>query len=99
MATRRLSPSRAPSPAGRVTCPKCRSRLEVFETPSGAKTVSVLALGPPVESHAKALERFIAPESGPDITCPACELRIDPAAPYLSRLTDQPFGRAKLPRE
>ena len=69
----------------------------MFETPSGGKTVSVLALGAPVESRAKALERFIAPESGPDILCPACDMRIDPAAPYLSRLTDQPFGRTKLP--
>ena len=97
MASRKQQQSRAPAPAGRVTCPKCRSRLEVFESPSGAKTVSVLALGLSVESHAKALERFIAPESGPDILCPACDLRIDPAAPYLSRLTDRPFGRPKLP--
>ena len=97
MTTRKQQPVRAPAPAGRLTCPKCRSRLEVFETPSGAKTVSVLVLGALVESRAKALERFIGPESGPDIVCPACDLRIDPAAPYLSRLTDQPFGRVKLP--
>ena len=82
--------------AGRLTCPKCRSRLEVFETSSGGRTVSVLAFGLAVETHAKALERFIPPDVGPDITCPACDVRIDPAAP-LTRLTDQPFGRRFFP--
>jgi hypothetical protein len=71
------SPSRA---TGRVTCPNCRSRLEIFETPSGGRTVSVIALGANVD--AKALERFMAPGDGPEVVCPACNLRLDPASPY-----------------
>ena len=35
----------------------------------------------------KALERFMAPDSGPDLICPACNHKIDPAAPY--RATDR----------
>ena len=50
---------RPPAPAGRVTCPRCRSRLEVFDSQSGARTVSVVGLGLAVESKAKALERFL----------------------------------------
>ena len=69
---------------GRVTCPRCRSRLEIFETPSGGRTVSVAGLGATVEP--KALERFMAPDQGPDIICPACNLQIDPAAPYRGEL-------------
>jgi DNA-directed RNA polymerase subunit RPC12/RpoP len=69
---------------GRVTCPKCRSRLEIFETPSGGRTVSVTGVGTTIEP--KALERFMAPDQGPDIVCPACNLQIDPAAPYRGEL-------------
>jgi DNA-directed RNA polymerase subunit RPC12/RpoP len=69
---------------GRVTCPQCRSRLEIFETPSGGRTVSVAGLGTTVEPQA--LERFMAPDEGPDIVCPACKLQIDPAAPYRGEL-------------
>jgi hypothetical protein len=35
---------------------------------------------------AKALERFMAPGEGPEIICPACDLRLDPAAPYRGEL-------------
>jgi hypothetical protein len=52
----------------------------VFETPSGGRTVSVVVLSDRVES--RALERFMAPDQGPEIICPACNNRIDPAAPY-----------------
>jgi uncharacterized protein YbaR (Trm112 family) len=69
---------------GRVTCPQCRSRLEIFETASGGRTVSVAGLGTTVEPQA--LERFMAPDHGPDIVCPACNLQIDPAAPYRGEL-------------
>jgi DNA-directed RNA polymerase subunit RPC12/RpoP len=91
MAIKRSSKSRDIAASGRLTCPKCRSRLEVFDTPGGAKTVSVISLGVAVERHAKALERFISPEAGPDVICPACEVRIDPAAPYIVR--DRVSGR------
>lgn len=66
----------------KLVCPKCRSRLEVLETVSGGRTVSVMGLGDAVSSAAKALELFIAPDAGPDIRCPACEHRFDPASPY-----------------
>jgi len=69
---------------GRVTCPKCRSRLEIFETPSGGRTVSVLGMGTTIEP--KALEHFMGPDEGPDIICPACNLQLDPAAPYRGEL-------------
>ena len=65
---------------GRLTCVNCRSRLEIFETPSGGRTVSVVAIGSLREP--KALERFMAPGEGPDILCPACNVQLDPAAPY-----------------
>jgi uncharacterized protein YbaR (Trm112 family) len=67
-------------PSGRVTCPRCRSRLEIFETPSGGRTVSVAGIGSSLEP--KALERFLGPDEGPDIICPACNLQLDPASPY-----------------
>jgi DNA-directed RNA polymerase subunit RPC12/RpoP len=66
----------------RLVCPRCRSRLEVQETASGGRTVSVLGLGDSVSSSAKALEKFIGPDAGPDISCPACGHRFDPASPY-----------------
>jgi DNA-directed RNA polymerase subunit RPC12/RpoP len=66
----------------RLVCPKCRSRLEVLETTSGARTVSVIGLGDSVGSTAKALETFVGPDAGPDVACPACGDRFDPASPY-----------------
>jgi hypothetical protein len=56
----------------------------VVETPSGARTVSVVALGLTVESYAKAFERFIGPDHGPDLVCPACEGQFDPSTPYIA---------------
>jgi hypothetical protein len=67
--------------AAKVTCPKCGSRLEVVETPSGGRIVSMVALSEGVEP--KQLELFLAPDAGPDITCPACTVRFDPAAPVI----------------
>ena len=75
---------------GRLTCRHCGSRLEVFESQSGAKTISVIALGSLVESSAKALEGFQPPDAGPEIHCPACDSLVDPAAPYRGR--DRPLG-------
>jgi hypothetical protein len=66
----------------RLVCPKCRSRLDVLETASGGRTVSVMGLGDAVSSEAKALELFIGPDAGPDIRCPACDNRFDPASPF-----------------
>ena len=50
--------------------------------------VSIVGLGTSVESTAKALERFIAPDGGADIICPACDRQIDPSAQY--RLHERP---------
>jgi uncharacterized Zn finger protein (UPF0148 family) len=72
------------TPSGRVTCPSCGSRLDVFETRSGARTVSVAVMSTIAEP--KALERFLPPESGPELSCPACDATVDPAAPYRARL-------------
>jgi len=69
----------------KLACPRCRSRLDVIETSSGGRTVSVTGLGASVEQHALALQRFQGPGAGPDIICPACEYRIDPSAPYRAR--------------
>jgi hypothetical protein len=54
----------------------------VLETASGARTVSVIGLGESVSAQPKALELFVSRDSGPDIRCPACHERFDPAAPY-----------------
>jgi DNA-directed RNA polymerase subunit RPC12/RpoP len=68
-------------PAAKVRCPKCASRLEVMETPSGARTVSVVFLAPAVENTAQGLESFMAADAGPELICPACRKRFDPAEP------------------
>jgi hypothetical protein len=56
-------------PPARVRCPECGSRLEVIETPSGARSVSVVVLGSAVESTAHALERFMSHDAGPLLVC------------------------------
>lgn len=66
-------------PAAKLTCPQCRSRLTILETNSGGRIISVVILGLSVERSAKALESFVAPGTGPDIQCPACESWIDPS--------------------
>jgi rubredoxin len=76
----------------KVRCPSCQSRLDVIETPSGARTVSVSFLGASVESTAHALEVFYPPNSGPMVRCPACDYAFDPSEPVhtiprLKRLT------------
>ena len=73
-------------PTYKLTCPYCQSRLEVIETPSGGRTVSVARLSTKVESSAKALERFYGPDAGPDIGCPACVHTLDPRAPHYRTL-------------
>ena len=66
----------------RVRCGRCASQLDVLETRSGGRTVSVAGLGPTVERSPVALERFLPPGSGHDIICPACNAMIDPSAPH-----------------
>jgi uncharacterized protein YbaR (Trm112 family) len=68
-------------PSAKVRCPKCQSRLDVAETASGAKTISVSFLGPSVEESARALERFQMPGADSFLACPACDMRFDPAEP------------------
>jgi DNA-directed RNA polymerase subunit RPC12/RpoP len=68
-------------PPAKVRCPQCGSRLEVIETPSGARTVSVVFLAAAVENTAHGLESFMAPGDGPELICPACRKRFDPAEP------------------
>jgi len=53
--------------------------------------VSIVGLGASVESTAKALERFVAPDGGADIICPACDRHIDPSAQY--RMHARPMTR------
>jgi len=67
--------------AAKTRCPRCQSRLDVFETPSGGRNVSVAFLGPSVETTAAALELFIPRDSGAEIQCPACNGRFDPSGP------------------
>jgi hypothetical protein len=69
-----------PEPA-KTRCPRCQSRLEVLETPSGGRIVSVAFLGVTVETTAAALEVFIPPDGGAEIRCPACDCQFDPAGP------------------
>ena len=84
--------SNSPLDPAKVRCPSCQSRLDVIETPSGARAVSVSFLGASVESTAHALEVFYPPNSGPMVCCPACDYTFDPSEPVhtippLKRLT------------
>lgn len=65
-----------------IRCPNCDSRLDVMETQSGGRIVSVIGLGHSVEQSARALELFLPPGAGPDLTCPACHGRIDTSVPH-----------------
>ena len=80
MTLRNRSTEDVPEPA-KTRCPRCQSRLEVLETPSGGRTVSVAFLGVTVETTAAALEIFIPPDGGAEIRCPACSCQFDPAGP------------------
>ena len=72
----------------KLRCSFCHTLVEVFESPGGARTVSVLILGPSVEATAKALEAFSPPDRRPELPCPACGNFIDPLRPYqLPRLS------------
>lgn len=66
----------------KVRCPQCRSTLEVIETPSGARSVSVAFLGASVESNPHALEIFVGSDRGRELMCPACTVKFDPSEPY-----------------
>ena len=70
------------APTARLRCQHCGSRLDVFDTPSGGRTVSVAGLGVSVEHSAKALERFQATTD--KLLCPACLTEVDVGAPYRS---------------
>jgi DNA-directed RNA polymerase subunit RPC12/RpoP len=77
-----VTPSGSPDPA-KVRCPNCQSRLDVLETPSGGRIVSVAYLGASVEMNAHALERFVPPDGGREVQCPACSKYFDPSGPRL----------------
>ena len=68
----------------KLTCPKCSSRLDIIDTPSGGRIVAVSLLGASVEQNAAALELFQPPDAGPKITCPACGVAFDPSEPHRS---------------
>jgi hypothetical protein len=87
---------RGERPTGRLTCPQCECRLDVFETSSGGRTVSVAVLS--TAADPKALQRFMAPDEGPEIVCPACNVKIDPAAPYRRLKSPLKGGAADLRR-
>src|SRR4051812_29813294 len=89
VAAKRVAAEHPAEPA-RVRCPHCQSRLDVIETPSGGRTVSVFLLGASVEMDASALELFIPPDGGSELRCPACNRHFDPAAPH----TIPPLRRA-----
>jgi hypothetical protein len=76
--------SAADLPVAKLRCPKCHSRLDVIETPSGARTISVTFLGASVEQNARSLETFQGPDAGVLISCPACGTAFDPAEPPSS---------------
>jgi hypothetical protein len=67
--------------SARVRCPRCESRLDVLETSSGGRSVSIIWFGPTVEASARSLETFKGPGEGGDIKCPACHTDFDPSAP------------------
>jgi DNA-directed RNA polymerase subunit RPC12/RpoP len=73
--------TREPATPARIRCDVCHSRLDVLETPSGGRTISVVGLGASVEANPAALERFDFGASH-EIVCPACNRRIDLNAPY-----------------
>ena len=52
--------SRDPMPTGRVTCPTCLSRLDVFETPSGGRAVSTAYPSAAIEP--KSSQEFVPPD-------------------------------------
>jgi uncharacterized protein YbaR (Trm112 family) len=62
-----------------VTCPSCKSRLEVTETHSGGRTVAVVAAGAQAKEGATGREHFHPPGNG-HLVCPACDLLITPRA-------------------
>ena len=71
------------APTARVTCHHCGTRLDVYETSSGGRTIAIAVLPDVVEP--KALERFVPPGAGPEIPCPACARSMDPAVPPIRR--------------
>jgi len=70
------------APTAKLRCQHCGSRLDVFDTPSGGRTISVTGLGASVEHSAKALERFQITTD--KLLCPACLCEVDVGAPYRS---------------
>jgi hypothetical protein len=76
-----VATSSASTDPAKVRCPNCQSRLDVLETPSGGRIVSVAYLGASVEMNAHALEVFIAPANSLELQCPACSKRFDPSGP------------------
>lgn len=87
----RITPvSGLPDPIAKLQCPQCQTRLDVFETASGGRTIAVTILGATVERVAKALETFQGADDGPQIKCPACARVFDPSGPYRPI---RPLGR------
>jgi hypothetical protein len=70
------------APTAKLRCQHCGSRLDVFDTPSGGRTVSVTGFGISVEHSAKALERFQLTTDR--LLCPACLSEVDVGAPCRS---------------
>ena len=82
--------STEPRIIGRIICPRCNSRLHIIEAANGGLRVSVVSLG---TLDPLTLERFLPPDTGPGIRCPACDLELDPLSPHRHPRADSSCRR------
>ena len=77
-----------PPDTSKLRCPRCRSLLDVLDSPSGGRTVRVAFLGASVAATAASLELFFPPDHATDVRCPACSLEFDPSVHLHTRPLD-----------
>jgi DNA-directed RNA polymerase subunit RPC12/RpoP len=78
-----------------LTCPSCESRLQVIETHSGGRSVSVVWFGALTESCPDGVERFEF-AANRDIVCPACNFSVDSSATYRRFASTTPRFRRRV---